>query len=185
MIEQRYYILGGLNKVLPIDQIFTLSRSLVLLGYPSLSGFQSKEYIIQSTFSSYIIDDIFLFTYANTAILLTTRYSIRLILLPQLRRKLSLNLPIFIIHRSKGNKLLEIIILALALQGAVIAYLTSEAFVSLGSDYFYDSFYYSEKIYFRNEAAVSTFLSITFILVILGSPFYRNAYKAITLNKVR
>lgn len=44
LMEQKYYILGGLNKVLPLHQIFTLTRSLSLLGYPSQAGFQSIDY---------------------------------------------------------------------------------------------------------------------------------------------
>ena len=185
LVEQRYYILGGLNKVLPLDQIFTLSRSLVLVGYPSYTGFQSKEYIIYSTFSSYLIDDIFLFLYSNTAILLTTRYSTRLILLPYLRRKLSLSLPIFIILGMRTNKLVEITILPLMVQAGVIGYLSSDAFVTLGSDYFYDSSQLTSRTQERNEAQVTTFILIPFLVVILGSPFYRNPHKPITLNKVR
>ena len=61
LLEQKYYILGGLNKLLPLHQIFTLTRSLSLLGYPSQAGFQSKEYIVQSTFRTYIIQDTLLF----------------------------------------------------------------------------------------------------------------------------
>ena len=61
LVEQKYYIFGGLNKVLPLHQIFTLTRSLSLVGYPSYTGFQSKEYIIYSTFYTYVIDDNYLF----------------------------------------------------------------------------------------------------------------------------
>ena len=61
LLEQKYQCLGGYNKVLPLHQIFTLTRSLSLVGYPCYTGFQSKEYIIQSTFYTYVIQDIFLF----------------------------------------------------------------------------------------------------------------------------
>ena len=183
LLEQKYYILGGLNKVLPIIQIFTLTRSLSLVGSPSTTGFQSKEYIVYSTFYTQVIDDIFLFYISNTGILLTTRYSTRLIYLPYIRRKVSLTLPIFIIGRGiQSNKLVEIGILPVMVQSGLIGYLTSEPFITLGSDYLQDSIQLTERTYGRIEAEITSLILIPFIFMICGSRFYRRLYKPILLR---
>ena len=87
LLEQNYYILGGLNKVLPLPQIFILSGSLSVVGYPSLTGSYSKDYLIYSGFHSYLYDSYFLYLQATVGVVTTGRYSTRLLYLVFIRTK--------------------------------------------------------------------------------------------------
>ena len=96
LLEQNHYILGGLNKVSPLPQIFTLSGSLSVVGYPSLTGSYSKDYLMQSGFHSYLQDCYFLYLQASVGVLTTSRYSTRLLYLVFIRRKVRVTLPIVV-----------------------------------------------------------------------------------------
>jgi hypothetical protein len=127
---------------------------------------------------------------STIGILLTACYSTRLIVLPMVRRKLSLSLPFFIIRAIQSNKLVEIGMVAAVFVAGVIGRLTSEAFVAHGSDCFYDSLPLTEALYPTEGSQVTSFILLPFGVlasgVITGSPFYRKLYKPFLLrtNKV-
>jgi len=59
--EQDFRRMGGLLKILPNSYLFILIASLSLCGFPFLSGFYSKDLIIEFSILNFSLDKIFCF----------------------------------------------------------------------------------------------------------------------------
>lgn len=89
--EQDMRKMGGLLKLLPVSYLMILIGSLALMGFPFLSGFYSKEKILEVFYTRYSISfsDIysnlqiiyFFQLLASTAVIFTICYSMRLLTL--------------------------------------------------------------------------------------------------------
>lgn len=77
--EQDLRKFGGLLGPTPLTYVFLLIGSLSLAGFPFLTGFYSKDLIIELTFGRYYL--IFAFWFAGLAAFFTAYYSARLLLL--------------------------------------------------------------------------------------------------------
>lgn len=77
--EQDLRKFGGLLRPLPLTYVFLLIGSLSLAGFPFLTGFYSKDLILELTFGRYYL--VFAFWLAGLAACLTAYYSARLLLL--------------------------------------------------------------------------------------------------------
>ena len=79
--EQDIRKIGGLIKIIPLSYILIIAGSLALIGFPFLSGFYSKEIIIEIAYSSFKVTGHFAFFIGSIAALLTSFYSIKAIYL--------------------------------------------------------------------------------------------------------
>jgi NADH-ubiquinone oxidoreductase chain 5 len=77
--EQDIRRMGGLREALPITYITMLIASLSLVGFPFLSGFYSKDYILAALVSNYGADGYLIFIITSLAIIASSFYSFRLI----------------------------------------------------------------------------------------------------------
>jgi len=77
--EQDIRKMGGLIIYLPFIYLSILVGSLAILGTPFLSGFYSKDVILELTYSRYILDSTYIFLIAVAAALLTSTYSFKLL----------------------------------------------------------------------------------------------------------
>ena len=53
--EQDIRKMGGLRTILPFTYIMILIGSLSLMGFPFLTGFYSKDFILEVSFASYTV----------------------------------------------------------------------------------------------------------------------------------
>jgi len=79
--EQDMRRFGSLIKVLPYSYNMMLIGSLALAGFPFLSGFYSKDLILETAFSKYEVCSLFSYTLGSISAFFTAFYSGRLLFL--------------------------------------------------------------------------------------------------------
>jgi NADH-ubiquinone oxidoreductase chain 5 len=77
--EQDIRRMGGLIRYLPITYILVFIGSLSLLAMPFLTGFYSKDLLLEFVFSMYSINSLFIYFLGVIAAFFTAFYSFRLI----------------------------------------------------------------------------------------------------------
>lgn len=77
--EQDMRKMGGLARFLPFTLTAMLFASLAIMGFPFLTGFYSKDLILEWLLASYQVNGFFLYSLALGAAFLTATYSFRLI----------------------------------------------------------------------------------------------------------
>ena len=70
---------GNLKTILPFTYICFLIGSFAIMGFPFLTGFYSKDLILEFTYSRYIIDANFIYFIGVVSAMFTVIYSVRLI----------------------------------------------------------------------------------------------------------
>jgi NADH-ubiquinone oxidoreductase chain 5 len=77
--EQDIRKMGNLIYMLNFVYFSILIGSLAILGFPFLSGFYSKDLILELVYSRYIFDSIYIYLMALIAALFTSIYSLKII----------------------------------------------------------------------------------------------------------
>nr|YP_009475728.1 NADH dehydrogenase subunit 5 [Porites fontanesii]AVK80181.1 NADH dehydrogenase subunit 5 [Porites fontanesii] len=120
--EQDIRKMGGLIKLIPLTYILVVVGSLSLMGFPYLTGFYSKDLILELAFEQYYLT--FAYWLGGFSALLTTLYSIRLVYLTFLSNTNSRKAIFRHAHEGSWNLVLPLIILALG--SLFVGYLTKE-----------------------------------------------------------
>ena len=94
--EQDMRKMGGLQRLLPFSYAIMLIGSLALMGFPFLTGFYSKDAILELAFAQYNVGSHFAYYLGCFAAFFTAFYSVRLLFLvflsnPNGNRKVILN----------------------------------------------------------------------------------------------
>ena len=124
--EQDLRKMGGLLKSTPFTYIMVLIGSLSLMGFPYLTGFYSKDLILELVFDKYYIT--FAYWLGSLSALLTAFYSIRLIYLTFLTNSNSKKEILIYAHESSLNILFPLFLLALG--SIFMGYLAKEITLS-------------------------------------------------------
>jgi NADH-ubiquinone oxidoreductase chain 5 len=77
--EQDFRKMGGLLRLLPFTYVMVIIGSLSLMGFPFLTGFYSKDFLLELAYSRFGINSKFFYFLGLTAAFFTAFYSIRLI----------------------------------------------------------------------------------------------------------
>ena len=130
--EQDIRKYGGLLKLLPFSYIMFLIGSLALMGIPFLSGFYSKDVIIEIAYSSYLIKNNFIYWLSIIAAVFTTLYSTRLLFLTFFNKPNGFKSDYKNIHDS--SLLIAIPLFILSINSIFFGFLTKDFFIGLGTD---------------------------------------------------
>lgn len=131
--------MGMLLKYLPISYLMILVGSLTIMGIPFLTGFYSKDFLLECVYSSNIFLTFFLYWLGIISAALTSFYSIKLLFLTFY----NIHNSYFNILYNKKNKMISIhesgyfIIIALIILffGSVfIGYVFKDLFIGMGTD---------------------------------------------------
>jgi len=79
--EQDMRKMGGLASSFPLTYAMMLIGSLSLIGFPFLTGFYSKDVILELAYTKYTISGNFAFWLGSISVLFTSYYSFRLLFL--------------------------------------------------------------------------------------------------------
>lgn len=131
--EQDMRKMGGLRRLLPFTYAMMLIGSLALMGFPFLTGFYSKDVILEVAFAKYSTVSQFAYWLGTFAAFCTAFYSIRLLYLTFLAEPNGKRIVIENAHESGWKMLLPLAILAIP--SIFIGYLTKDLFIGLGTDF--------------------------------------------------
>ena len=77
--EQDLRRLNGVFRLLPMTSVCVIIGSLSLSGFPFMSGFYSKDAILEILYHKYNSSNIFIFLLAEVGVILTGVYSLKII----------------------------------------------------------------------------------------------------------
>nr|ADO51441.1 NADH dehydrogenase subunit 5 [Pseudocorticium jarrei] len=123
--EQDMRKMGGLIRTIPFTYVMILIGSLSLMGFPYLTGFYSKDLILELVYDKYYIA--FAYWLGAFSALLTAFYSIRLIYLTFISNTNSKKEVLMNIHESSWNITLPLLLLALG--SIFVGYMAREVVV--------------------------------------------------------
>jgi NADH-ubiquinone oxidoreductase chain 5 len=167
--EQDVRKMGSLINFMPFTYAVMLIGSIALLGLPWLSGFYSKDLILELAYGNYQFSSVFAYTLGTLTALLTAYYSTRLINFVYLTAPSGNKSKYMNIHSE--NLIVIIPLSILALFAIFLGFLGSDS-VSLASDFFGNSLFYEPTNISILEAEFSLPLYIKLmptLLSILGA----------------
>uniref|UniRef100_A0A060RCS4 NADH-ubiquinone oxidoreductase chain 5 n=1 Tax=Blastobotrys adeninivorans TaxID=409370 RepID=A0A060RCS4_BLAAD len=124
---------GGLTRWLPITYVCILIASLSLMATPGLTGFYSKDIIIESTYGVYNISGYIVYIFSVISATLTTLYSFRLIYYVFYNVPNANKYSYHTVHESGSYMIIPMIILAIA--SILVGYIFKDLYIGLGSPF--------------------------------------------------
>jgi NADH-ubiquinone oxidoreductase chain 5 len=137
--EQDIRKMGGLRRILPFTYNMFLIGSLALMGFPFLTGFYSKDVILEIAFATFNEIGHFAYWLGTIGASFTAFYSTRLIYLAFLSETNAHKNVIINAHDAPLRMALPLGILAFG--SIFIGYLTKDMFIGLGSNFWNNSIY--------------------------------------------
>lgn len=159
---------GGLISFLPLTYTVILIASLSLVAFPFMTGYYSKDFILESAYGQYHFSSINVYLVAVIGAIFTTLYSVKVLYLTFLANPNgSIN---YYKNAHEGDIFISLPLVILAIFSIYFGYLTKDIFIGLGSGFFTDNSIFIHPIHeilIDTEFAVPTiFKLIPFILTV-------------------
>jgi NADH-ubiquinone oxidoreductase chain 5 len=134
---------GGLRSFLPLTYSIMLIASLSLVAFPFMTGFYSKDFILESAYGQFYFRGTVVYFIATIGAIFTTLYSVKVLYLTFLTNP---NGPEsnYINSYSKhsaheGNIFMNLPLIILAIFSIFFGYVSKDIFIGLGSGFFIDN----------------------------------------------
>nr|YP_011008312.1 NADH dehydrogenase subunit 5 [Ishige okamurae]WBP70213.1 NADH dehydrogenase subunit 5 [Ishige okamurae] len=137
--EQDMRKLGGLSKLLPLTYTGILIGSLALMGIPFLTGFYSKDTILEISYAGYSNFSHFSYFLGSAGAFCTAFYSLRLIVLCFLTYPSGGK--IIILNSKEGNWPIKSVLSILTVLSIFIGFVSRDLFIGLGTDFWGNSIF--------------------------------------------
>jgi len=137
--EQDLRKFGGLRLKLPLTYAVMLIGSLALMGFPFLSGFYSKDTILELAYSKYTLFGHFAYYLGTLSVFSTSFYSIRLLYLVFLAEPNGNRQNILEAHEPSFKMALPLCILAFF--SIFIGFFSKDLFIGFGSSFWNHSMF--------------------------------------------
>jgi len=131
--EQDMRKMGGLLNLLPLTYAMLLIGSLSLMGFPFLTGFYSKDLILEWTFSQFSINGLFAYWLGSLSAFFTAFYSWRVICLTFLKTSKVSKIFFYQVHEIPLAMALPLGFLAIF--SIFIGYFIKDMFVGFGTNF--------------------------------------------------
>ena len=136
--EQDMRKMGALVYKLPFTYISILIGSLAILGFPFLTGFYSKDILLETTYISYSLDALYIYIMGILTAFFTAMYSMKLIFFVFISKTNIYNKNIVL---QENNIFILIPLFSLSILSIFIGYLFSEIFIGIGTNYLQNSIF--------------------------------------------
>jgi NADH-ubiquinone oxidoreductase chain 5 len=185
--EQDMRKMGGLAKLLPFTYAMMLIGSLSLMGMPFLTGFYSKDVILEVAYGKYSTVGHFAYVLGTCAAFLTAFYSIRLLYLTFLSKPNGHR--VYLINAHEAPFRMAFPLFVLVIPSIFIGYLTKDMIIGLGTDFWKGAIFITPKNFNMIDAEhiPSTAKLLPVVFSILGALssyfFYVYASKSLYMLK--
>ena len=141
--EQDMRKMGGLAKLLPFTYAMMLIGSLSLMGMPFLTGFYSKDVILEVAYGKYSTPGHFAYVLGSLAAFLTDFYSMRLLYLTFLSKPNGYRVLILNAHEAPFRMAFPLFLLVIP--SIFIGYWSKDMIIGLGSDFWQGAIFIQPK----------------------------------------
>jgi len=152
---------GGLKPFLPLTYSVMLIASLSLVAFPFMTGFYSKDFILESAYGQFYFSSTVVYFIATIGAMFTTLYSVKVLYLTFLTNP---NGPIVNYkHAHEGDIFMSLPLMVLAVFSIFFGYITKDLFIGLGSGFFADNSIFihpTHEIMLDTEFAVPTLFKL-------------------------
>src|SRR3979490_1708614 len=152
---------GGLRPFLPLTYSVMLIASLSLVAFPFMTGFYSKDFILESAYGQYYYSSTVVYMIATIGAMFTTLYSVKVLYLTFITNP---NGPLINYKQAhEGDIFMSLPLIILAIFSIFFGYITKDIFIGLGSDFFADNSLFihpTHEIMLDTEFAVPTLFKL-------------------------
>lgn len=173
---------GGLVTYLPLTYSTMLIASLSLIAFPYMTGYYSKDFILESSYGQFFFSSITVYVISIIGAIFTTLYSTKVLYLTFLANPNGSLTNYKLAH--EGNSYMTLPLVLLAIFSILFGYMSKDIYIGLGSDFFADNALFIHplhEIMLDTEFAVLTLFKllplilsvlscIIFILILEFSP---------------
>jgi NADH-ubiquinone oxidoreductase chain 5 len=143
-----------------------LIASLSLMAIPFMTGFYSKDFILESAYGQFYLSSVIIYFIATIGAMFTTFYSTKVLYLTFLTNP---NGPLINYKQAhEGDMFLNMPLIILAIFSIFFGYLTKDIFIGLGTNFFSDN---SLFIHPNHEIMLDTEFAVPVILKLLPFVF--------------
>jgi NADH-ubiquinone oxidoreductase chain 5 len=137
MDNQDFRKYGGLLSYLPLTYSVMLIASLSLVAFPFMTGYYSKDFILESAYGQYHFSSITFYIIATIGAIFTTLYSIKVLYLTFIT---SPNGNFYSYKKAhEGNIFLSLPLVILAIFSIFFGFIAKDIYLGLGSNFFADN----------------------------------------------
>lgn len=181
---------GGLRSFLPLTYSVMLIASLSLVAFPFMTGFYSKDFILESAYGQFYFSSIVVYWISTIGAMFTTLYSVKVLYLTFLTNP---NGPLVNYkHAHEGDIFMSVPLMILAIFSIFFGYISKDIFIGLGSSFFSDNSLFihpMHEIMLDTEFAVPTLFKIlplifTISLTLIAVFFFEFIPKALVYFKL-
>ena len=176
---------GGLISFLPLTYSVILIASLSLVAFPFMTGFYSKDFILESAYGQFYFSSFSVYFVAVIAAIFTTLYSVKVLYLTFLANPNGSINNYKMAHESDIYMSVPLIILALF--SIFFGFLTKDIFIGLGTGFFIDNSLYINpyhEITIETEFAVPSLFKLLPLFCTLFFTFLSILYSEILPSKL-
>jgi len=152
---------GGLRPFLPLTYSVMLIASLSLVAFPFMTGFYSKDFILESAYGQYYFSSTVVYIIATIGAMFTTLYSVKVLYLTFLTNP---NGPLINYKQAhEGDIFMSAPLMILAVFSIFFGFITKDMFIGLGSGFFSDNALFihpSHEIMLDTEFGVPTLFKL-------------------------
>jgi NADH-ubiquinone oxidoreductase chain 5 len=152
---------GGLKPFLPLTYSVMLIASLSLVAFPFMTGFYSKDFILESAYGQFYYGGTVIYFIATIGAMFTTLYSVKVLYITFLANP---NGPIVNYKQAhEGDIYMSLPLIILAVFSIFFGYITKDIFIGLGSGFFSDNSLFIHPIHeimLDTEFAVPTLFKL-------------------------
>ena len=152
---------GGLLAFLPLTYSVMLIASLSLVAFPFMTGFYSKDFILESAFGQFTYSSITVYFIAVVGAMFTTLYSVKVLYLTFITNP---NGPLVSYKKAhESDVFMSLPLIILAVFSIFFGYISKDIFIGLGTGLFVDNSLFihpKHEIMLNTEFAVLTLFKL-------------------------